>query len=281
MPSTPPAPITTPTALPSRSRSTSPILPIPWWSSPITGVPTIFDSRMEVAGISDRNCCESWGMPIRSGGCCGAWASAGPAAAIIADRAKPERDLAIVVLLAHLRAVARSNDRDAAEVARARRGAGSSLDRERRRIPGHRGVFRRHRLERFAHDRSDCGVARPFAVGRDHVPGRPGRRAAGEHDLIGLLELVPELAVFEVGRVELPAALGLVETVLQPFGLLLLGYVEHELEDSGAVQGQHLLEGIDLFVARLDLVGRREAAHPRDEHVFVMRAVEDADHAAA
>ena len=49
----------------------------------------------------------------------------------------------------------------------------------------------------------------------------------------------------------------------------------------GAVFGEDFLEGIDLVVALLDLILGRELAHPADQHVLVMRAVEDADEAAA
>src|SRR3984885_16077793 len=39
------------------------------------------------------------------------------------------------------------------------------------------------------------------------------------------------------------------------------------------------LEIVDLAVARVDALARYEFMHPGDEDVFVMRAVEDADHA--
>ena len=44
---------------------------------------------------------------------------------------------------------------------------------------------------------------------------------------------------------------------------------------------EEFLEGVDLLVARLDLVLGRELAHAADQHVLVMRTVEDADEAAA
>ena len=102
-----------------------------------------------------------------------------------------------------------------------------------------------------------------------------------EHRLVGGLEVVPELAVVEVGGIELPALVRLVEARLQALALLVLRDVQHEFEDRRAVLDEHLLEGVDLAVARLDLLGRRELAHLDDEHLLVVRAVEDADRAAA
>ena len=42
-----------------------------------------------------------------------------------------------------------------------------------------------------------------------------------------------------------------------------------------------LLEVVDRVVAALDLLRRRQPAHPGDQHVLVVRAVEDADHPGA
>ena len=53
------------------------------------------------------------------------------------------------------------------------------------------------------------------------------------------------------------------------------------LIDRRAVVDELLLERVDRVVAALDLLGRRQLAHPADQHVFVVRAVEDADHARA
>ena len=63
--------------------------------------------------------------------------------------------------------------------------------------------------------------------------------------------------------------------------LLFLGDVQHEFQDRGAVLDQDFLEGVDLAVALLDLALRRELAHAADQDILVVRAVEDADGAAA
>jgi hypothetical protein len=55
--------------------------------------------------------------------------------------------------------------------------------------------------------------------------------------------------------------------------------VQHALHDHRARRGQPRLEVVDRAVAPLDLLRRRELAHARDQHVLVVRAVEDPDHA--
>src|SRR3712207_8318888 len=52
--------------------------------------------------------------------------------------------------------------------------------------------------------------------------------------------LFPYTTLFrsEVARVELPVLLRIVEALLQALGLLLLGDVEHELEDRGSVRSE-------------------------------------------
>src|SRR5258706_542479 len=57
--------------------------------------------------------------------------------------------------------------------------------------------------------------------------------------------------------------------------------MQHEFENPGAIVRQDFLERVDLVVARFDFILVRELAHPADQHVLVMRAVEDADEAAA
>src|SRR5712675_457365 len=57
--------------------------------------------------------------------------------------------------------------------------------------------------------------------------------------------------------------------------------MQHEFENPSAIVRQDFLERVDLHVARFDFILGRELAHPADQHVLVMRAVEDADEAAA
>lgn len=55
--------------------------------------------------------------------------------------------------------------------------------------------------------------------------------------------------------------------------------MQHHFHHTVAVGGEAALEVDDLAVARLDLVSRCELTHLPDEHVIMVRAIEDADHA--
>src|SRR5262249_10231172 len=112
---------------------------------------------------------------------------------------------------------------------------GLSLELEISRVPSGFRVLRVHRLERFANDRGHCRIARPFAISRNHMPWCPPGGAFVEHDLVGGLVLIPKLAVPEVAWIELPTALGIIETRLETLALLLLRDVQHELEDRSPV----------------------------------------------
>ena len=122
-------------------------------------------------------------------------------------------------------------------------------------IPIGLGILRVHRLQRLAHDRRNRRVARPLAVGRDHVPGRPRGRASVEHRSRRRPGSRPR-ACAPPGRADR------ISSACRPrparscsrSRLLLLRDMQHELEDRGAVLGQHLLERVDLLVARLDLI---------------------------
>src|SRR3712207_3731399 len=80
----------------------------------------------------------------------------------------------------------------------------ASLHPEGARCPLGLRVLRVHGLQGGPDDPGDGGVAGPFAVGRDHVPGRVRGRATVEHGLVGGLEVVPVRAVLEIAGVELP-----------------------------------------------------------------------------
>ena len=71
------------------------------------------------------------------------------------------------------------------------------------------------------------GLAALALTSTDAMPRRPGGRAAVEHQLVGRGILLPQLAILQVARIELPAALALVEPLLQALALLLLGNVQH------------------------------------------------------
>ena len=87
--------------------------------------------------------------------------------------------------------------------------------------------------------------------------GRQGRRTTGaglvdvsrSTSSYAAREVVPERAVLEVARAELPALLGIVEPFLQPHALLVARDVEEDLHDGRALVAEHLLERADVLVA--------------------------------
>src|SRR5216683_3104848 len=64
---------------------------------------------------------------------------------------------------------------------------------------------------------------------------------------------------------------------LEPFPLLLIGDVKADLEELDALVRDLSLEAVDELVTTLDDIERGEIVDPHDQHVLVMRAVEDAD----
>ena len=69
------------------------------------------------------------------------------------------------------------------------------------------------------------------------------------------------------------------EPLAELLELLLLGDVQEELEDRRPLAHEHPLEVVDRVVARAPQRLGREVLDAHDEHVLVVRAVEDADHA--
>src|SRR5579885_3666436 len=133
------------------------------------------------------------------------------------------------------------------------------------------------RLEGVDDRLGDGEIPIPLVVGGNHVPGRVGRPAAREQVLVGALVGVPEPPLPHVGLGELPRLRGVGEPCAQPRGLLPLADVEEELEDHRAALDEQALEVVDLPVARLERRARHRAVHARDEHVLVVRAIEDRD----
>ena len=89
--------------------------------------------------------------------------------------------------------------------------------------------------------------------------------------------VVPVLPLLEVAETELPALRRVVEARLEPLALLVLVDVQEELDDRRPLVRERLLERVDLVVAlRPDLLGH-EVVDADDQHVLVVRPVEDAD----
>ncbi len=129
-------------------------------------------------------------------------------------------------------------------------------------------------------------------VGGDDVPGRVLGGGVVEGLLKGLLVIVPVLALLHVVHGELPVFVRAVDALQKALLLLLFRYVEEELQDHRAVEVQVALHLVDRAVAvlperivnvlhRLDarnaLIENILGMHAGHQHLFVVRAVEDAD----
>jgi len=128
-------------------------------------------------------------------------------------------------------------------------------------------------------------------VGRDDVPrrvlGARGRQHLGERPLV----VVPARTLPDVGRRELPVPLRDVDPLQEALPLLLLGQVQEDLDDGEPVVDQIALPVVDLPVATAPdvlaggVVARRRQSlpsqglgvDPDDEHLLVVRPVEDPD----
>jgi hypothetical protein len=106
-----------------------------------------------------------------------------------------------------------------------------------------------------------------------------------------LLVGVPKPALLYVVRGELPIVIGEIDAPQEALALLLFREVEEELDDPESVPGQVPLPIVDRFIptfpdmmfARLGrklLAEKDFRVHPDDQHLLVVRPVEDADLAA-
>ena len=124
-------------------------------------------------------------------------------------------------------------------------------------------------------------VAEPFVVGGDDVPGRPRGAAFSQGVLIGAGVVVPVLALLEIVQRQLPIAGGILHAGQESLLLLLLANVQEKFQDGDAAGVQHAFEFVDVPVALRPNFFGNQAVDAGDEHVFVVRTVEDSDIASA
>jgi hypothetical protein len=146
-------------------------------------------------------------------------------------------------------------------------------------VEGGVGVGELEALDGIEQDGGDGDVAIPLVVGGDDEPGSVFVAGVGEDVGVSVLILRPEFALVDVGVGELPILFGFVDAGLEAACLLGAGDVQEELEDDDVVVDEHALEGVDVFEATTHRLGGDELVDTRGEDVFVVRAVEDADHA--
>ena len=117
-------------------------------------------------------------------------------------------------------------------------------------------------------------------VRRDDEPGRV--RRAGSFQRSGIRrEVVGEIRAFGVVRLaDLPPTRRIVEPRLKALELLLRTHVQVEFQNGRSRFGEIFLERVDQLVAFGPDAFGHEVVHAYDQHVFVVRAVEDHDFAA-
>ena len=96
------------------------------------------------------------------------------------------------------------------------------------------GITELHVLQDLEQQGRHQQVAVGFRIGRNHVPRRVIGVGGDDGALVGLLVLVPLLALDQVVRIELPLLVRIVEALLQALALLVLGNVQEQLDDDGA-----------------------------------------------
>src|SRR5262245_51157688 len=128
----------------------------------------------------------------------------------------------------------------------------------------------------------------PLAVGGDHVPRRPLGAGVAEHLRERVLVGIPEVPLLHVVRGELPVVIGQVDAPQEADTLLFLREVQEQLHDPEAVLREVPLPVVDRLVppcpdvmpARLGgkvLAHEVLRMHPDDQHLLVVRTVEDSD----
>src|SRR6476469_4622464 len=134
-----------------------------------------------------------------------------------------------------------------------------------------------HLVERMEDAIRHHQVAEPFSVSRHDVP----RGAIGSGYRYHVFKrphvFSPELPFFEVTGIPLPALLRILNSLLQPLLLFFLGDVQEKFQYGRAVFHQHFLEFSNLVEPAFYHSVGYPAMHARNQHIFVMRSVKNAD----
>ncbi len=93
------------------------------------------------------------------------------------------------------------------------------------------GYCRSRSLERVDDRAGHDQPREPLVIGRHDVPRRVVAGGVLDHVLVGVLIVVPEVALLGVGHRELPVLVLLLQAFEEALLLLALGHVEEELED--------------------------------------------------
>ncbi|KAF2174371.1 hypothetical protein K469DRAFT_693866 [Zopfia rhizophila CBS 207.26] len=151
--------------------------------------------------------------------------------------------------------------------------------------PGGKPVQLSHRSEQ---DLRHQQPGQPLPVRRQDVPGRIGRGRGADRRLVGGLVIVPAATVHDVGRLQLPVLVRLVDPGQEALALLLLAEMQEELQQHRPLPGEVALEAADVlqpFVPdrvihqdlRKRLAGQDLRMHAGHQDLLVPGAIVDAD----
>ena len=154
------------------------------------------------------------------------------------------------------------------------------------------GKARIERLNRVDDRRRHDQAREPLAIGGHDVPRRHVGGGVANHVFVGRHVGGKVRALADIGRRELPVLLGLVEALEEALALFVLRHVQEELADQHALPREVALVGVDVFEAlapdvlgdelrRQLLLGEDVLVDADDQRLLVVRAIEDADVAAA
>jgi Carotenoid biosynthesis protein len=119
-------------------------------------------------------------------------------------------------------------------------------------------------LERFDDDVRDGQIAEPFVIGRYHEPGRVLLAGLFQGVLIGLLVLIPELALPLIGCRTLPVLIRILVALVEPAFLLFFADVQEEFQNRGPVLRKKIFERVDLVIALRPDFLRNQIMHAND-----------------
>ena len=146
-----------------------------------------------------------------------------------------------------------------------------------------------HVVERIEDDLGHDQPGILLVIGRNDLPGRVPRARRAQAFLVRFHVRLPVVTLAHVGLAELPVLVRLLDAGQEALPLFVLREVEEELEDPCAISMEMLLELHDGAISippdgpLVDQLGREVLAskdlrmHTDDEHLLVVRTVEDPD----
>src|SRR5688572_19838877 len=152
----------------------------------------------------------------------------------------------------------------------------------------HVRIVQAERRQRIDDHGGDDQTAEPLVIGGYHEPGRVFGCGLADHLFVRAHVLIPVRTLAHVPGGELPVLLGLVESCEEALPLLLPGNVQEELADDRPVANQvalYIADVLETFVpdapghepGRELLRLEQLVVDAHDEHLLVVRAVEDPD----